>query len=76
MSLLCSTAFVQSIAIFSIRSMYRSVCQCFVSGCGVMVVVAKGSSPSQAIEDPKKKTSLLKDRSWIRSNADQDEAVE
>ncbi|XP_014019247.1 sciellin isoform X4 [Salmo salar] len=37
---------------------------------------AKGSSPSQAIEDPKKKTSLLKDRSWIRSNADQDEAVD
>lgn len=37
---------------------------------------AKSSSPSQAIEDPKKKTSLLKDRSWIRSNADQDEAVD
>lgn len=56
--------------------MYRSVCQCFVSVCGVVLVVAKSSSPSQAIEDPKKKTSLLKDRSWIRSNADQDEAVE
>ncbi|XP_071196364.1 sciellin isoform X4 [Salvelinus alpinus] len=37
---------------------------------------AKSSSPSQAIEDPKKKTSLLKDRSWIRSNADQEEAVD
>uniref|UniRef100_A0A4W5M9T1 LIM zinc-binding domain-containing protein n=1 Tax=Hucho hucho TaxID=62062 RepID=A0A4W5M9T1_9TELE len=37
---------------------------------------AKSSSPSQVIEDPKKKTSLLKDRSWIRSNADQDEAVD
>uniref|UniRef100_A0A8C7LIH0 LIM zinc-binding domain-containing protein n=1 Tax=Oncorhynchus kisutch TaxID=8019 RepID=A0A8C7LIH0_ONCKI len=56
--------------------MYRSVCQCFVSVCGVVMVVAKSSSPSQAIEDPKKKTSLLKDRSWIRSNADQDEAVD
>ncbi|XP_055726881.1 sciellin isoform X2 [Salvelinus fontinalis] len=37
---------------------------------------AKSSSPSQAIEDPKKKTSLLKDRSWIRSNTDQEEAVD
>ncbi|XP_010903990.2 sciellin isoform X1 [Esox lucius] len=37
---------------------------------------AKSSCPSQAIEDSKKKTSLLKDNSWIRRNAVEDEAVD
>ncbi|XP_067114016.1 sciellin isoform X1 [Osmerus mordax] len=36
----------------------------------------KTSSPSQAIEDAKKKTSLLKDNSWIRKDAEEDEPVE
>ncbi|XP_041724750.1 sciellin isoform X1 [Coregonus clupeaformis] len=37
---------------------------------------ANSSSPSQAIEDSKKKTSLLKDSSWIRRDAEEDEAVD
>ncbi|XP_046903194.1 sciellin [Hypomesus transpacificus] len=36
----------------------------------------KTSSHSQAIEDAKKKTSLLKDNSWIRKDAEEDEPVE
>uniref|UniRef100_UPI003AAE229E sciellin isoform X1 n=1 Tax=Centroberyx gerrardi TaxID=166262 RepID=UPI003AAE229E len=37
---------------------------------------AKSSSPSQAIEDSKKKTSLLKDNSWIRKDDEEDEPVD
>ncbi|XP_044222614.1 sciellin isoform X1 [Thunnus albacares] len=33
----------------------------------------KTTSPSQAIDDSKKKTSLLKDNSWIRRNNDEEE---
>ncbi|KAM6985044.1 sciellin [Aplochiton taeniatus] len=36
----------------------------------------KSGSPSQAIEDSKKKTSLLKDGSWIRKEVDEDEPVD
>ncbi|XP_054871182.1 sciellin isoform X2 [Amphiprion ocellaris] len=38
--------------------------------------IRKSTSPSQAIEDTKKRTSLLKDSSWIRKNDDEDEAVD
>lgn len=34
------------------------------------------TSPSQAIEDSKKRTSLLKDNSWIKLPEDEDEAVD
>nr|XP_023699305.1 flocculation protein FLO11-like isoform X2 [Paramormyrops kingsleyae] len=37
---------------------------------------SKTSSPSQAIEDSKKKTSLLKDNSWIRKASVEDEPSE
>ncbi|KAL0964130.1 hypothetical protein UPYG_G00319420 [Umbra pygmaea] len=37
---------------------------------------AKSSSPSQVNEDSKKKTSLLKDNSWIKRNAEEDEAID
>ncbi|XP_040914077.1 sciellin isoform X3 [Toxotes jaculatrix] len=36
----------------------------------------KSTSPSQAIEDSKKRTSLLKDNSWIRKPDDEDEFVD
>ncbi|XP_051815122.1 sciellin isoform X3 [Acanthochromis polyacanthus] len=36
----------------------------------------KSTSPSQAIDDTKRRTSLLKDGSWIRKNDDEDEAVD
>ncbi|CAK6959156.1 sciellin isoform X1 [Scomber scombrus] len=36
------------------------------------VQTRKSTSPSQAIEDNKKKTSLLKDNSWIRRNEDEE----
>lgn len=36
------------------------------------VQTRKSTSPSQAIEDSKKKTSLLKDNSWIRRNEDEE----
>ncbi|KAM4608642.1 sciellin [Polymixia lowei] len=37
---------------------------------------SKSTSPSQAIEDSKKKSSLLKDSSWIRKDAEEDEPVD
>ncbi|KAJ8404608.1 hypothetical protein AAFF_G00334710 [Aldrovandia affinis] len=36
----------------------------------------KSGSPSQAIEDSKKKSSLLRDNSWIRKDEDEDEPVD
>ncbi|XP_023806717.1 sciellin isoform X16 [Oryzias latipes] len=36
----------------------------------------KSSSPSMAVEESKKKTSLLKDNSWIRKLDDEDESVD
>ncbi|KAI1899577.1 hypothetical protein AGOR_G00063230 [Albula goreensis] len=36
----------------------------------------KSGSPSQAIEDSKRKSSLLKDNSWIRKDMDEDEPVD
>ncbi|KAG9349545.1 hypothetical protein JZ751_027992 [Albula glossodonta] len=48
-------------------------------GCRVCVVLwaeVKSGSPSQAIEDSKRKSSLLKDNSWIRKDMDEDEPVD
>lgn len=39
-------------------------------------VESKTSSPSQAIEDSKKKTGLLKDNSWIRKASVDEEPSE
>ncbi|XP_056145827.1 sciellin [Lampris incognitus] len=37
---------------------------------------SKSSSPSQAIEDRRKKSSVLKDNSWIKRDSDEDEPVD